>query len=451
MDRVKNEGVGNIPETQNQAAAQDIEQMKAGNSKKMEEKRAENDEKEKKEEGLLLAIDGAKIKFNAHLGTFKVLNDVPTTQDKLTGTVVEKQVPNFIFDDGFILTQPAEWQNFGTVKVQDSKVLLKQSFLPGVGAIPGTPPETGKVEFVNSGQVNIPDSIDTKGAPVPPAPVQVSIGRVIRGNPYVGKNATSVTGLPDSVPLNKTYELKVTVTGAGSVNLSIINSSPDNGNASITPSTITATTKVTIKGTAMTKPGHGGQLKIEAKVGNARKATSQGFSVCCHPINYTDTYVGEVNTSTRLGVIVQDGWSSDNGVFADLKEIEIKEVVDYVGRNDNPPFPARGGSADNSGYLAGDQLTQDTHSMARANITLGRAGISEANQLCIYKCKCCGAVDIVHPNSGFKRIHEVYNKGTASAPQWKHRTRKIGAAVTIGGFITGAGNANVTSQDHNLP
>ncbi len=186
--------------------------------------------------------------------------------------------------------------------------------------------------------MNIPDSIDTKGAPVPPAPVQVSIGRVIRGNPYVGKNATSVTGLPDSVPLNKTYELKVTVTGAGSVNLSIINSSPDNGNASITPSTITATTKVTIKGTAMTKPGHGGQLKIEAKVGNARKATSQGFSVCCHPINYTDTYVGEVNTSTRLGVIVQDGWSSDNGVFADLKEIEIKEVVDYVGRNDNLPF-----------------------------------------------------------------------------------------------------------------
>ncbi|QPQ50553.1 hypothetical protein H3Z85_13950 [Chryseobacterium indologenes] len=116
MDRVKNEGVGNTPETQNQAAAQDIEQMKAGNSKKMEEKRAENDEKDKKEEGLLLAIDGAKIKFNAHLGTFKVLNDVPTTQDKLTGTVVEKQVPNFIFDDGFILTQPAEWQNFGTVK-----------------------------------------------------------------------------------------------------------------------------------------------------------------------------------------------------------------------------------------------------------------------------------------------------------------------------------------------
>ncbi|WP_123868096.1 zinc metalloprotease [Chryseobacterium lactis] len=156
---------GNNSETQNQTPAQD--QMKADNQKKMEEKRAENEEKDKKEEGLLLAIDGAKIKFNAHSGTFKVLHDVPTTQDKLTGTIVEKLVPNFIFEDGFILTQPTEWQNFGTVKVQDNKVLLKQSFLPGVGAIPGTPPESGKVEFVNSGQVNVPESIDAKGAPIP--------------------------------------------------------------------------------------------------------------------------------------------------------------------------------------------------------------------------------------------------------------------------------------------
>ncbi|MBD3907211.1 hypothetical protein NAL32_21180 [Chryseobacterium sp. Ch-15] len=49
----------------------------------------------------MLVIGGAKIKFNAHLGEFKVLNDVPTTQGKLTGTIVEKQIPNFTFYDGF--------------------------------------------------------------------------------------------------------------------------------------------------------------------------------------------------------------------------------------------------------------------------------------------------------------------------------------------------------------
>lgn len=167
MDRLNNDGENTIPETQDHAPAQTPDQMKAANSQKMEEKRAENEEKDKKQEGLLLAIDGAKIKFNTHLGTFKVLNDVPTTQDKLTGTIVDKQTLNFIFDDGFILTKPTEWQNFGSAKVQDNEVLLKKSFLPGVGAIPGTPPETGKVEFIDSGQVNIPENIDPKGAPVP--------------------------------------------------------------------------------------------------------------------------------------------------------------------------------------------------------------------------------------------------------------------------------------------
>ncbi|MFV0304425.1 MAG: hypothetical protein ACK5IC_02955, partial [Moheibacter sp.] len=392
-----------------------------------------------------------KIKFNSHLGEFKVLSNVPTTQDKLTGTKVEKQIANFTFYDGFQMLSLTEWQDFGTAKFQDNEALIKKSFLLGTGKMPGNvPPESGKIEFIDSGQMNIPESLDLAGAPLPQVNVQVAISNVVRGNPYVEKNATDV-GLPNSIPLNKTYEVEVVVTGTGSVDLAIINSSTDNGNATVTPSTITVTSKVIVKGTAMTKPGYGGQLKIEAKEGGAVKATSQGFTVCCHPIDYTDTYLGEVDTPTRLGVIVQDGWSSDNGVFSDLGGIEIKEEVDYVGINDSPPFQPRGGSANNSGYLPGNQLTQDIHSMSRASLTLGAAGKSEANQLCIYKCNCCGAQDIVHPNSGFKRIHEVVNLGTATTPQWKHRTRKIGASVTIGAYTTNAGMANVTSLYHNLP
>ncbi|WP_053328327.1 hypothetical protein [Chryseobacterium gallinarum] len=168
MDRVKRDGENTSPETQTQNTAQDNDKMKAANSQKIDGKRAENEEKDKAEEGLLLAIDGAKIKFNAHMGTFKVLNNVPTTQDKLTGTVVEKQIPNFIFDDGFQMISLTDWQDFGTAKVQDNYVLLKKSTLPGTGKMPGNvPPETGKIEFVTSGQVNIPESIDAKGAPVP--------------------------------------------------------------------------------------------------------------------------------------------------------------------------------------------------------------------------------------------------------------------------------------------
>ncbi|WP_165570762.1 hypothetical protein [Chryseobacterium luteum] len=134
----------------------------------MEEKRAENEKKDSTSEDLLLSIHGAKIKFNAHLGEFKVLNDVPTTQGKLTGTIVEKQIPNFTFYDGFQMISLTEWQDFGTAKVQENYVLLKKSTLPGTGKMPGNiPPETGKIEFVTSGQINEPESIDTKGAPVP--------------------------------------------------------------------------------------------------------------------------------------------------------------------------------------------------------------------------------------------------------------------------------------------
>ncbi|MCD1115994.1 glycoside hydrolase family 19 protein [Chryseobacterium turcicum] len=137
------------------------------NSQKMEKVREERAEKDKNDENLLLSIDGAKIKFNAHLGEFKVLNDVPTTQGKLTGTVVEKQIPNFTFYDGFQMLSLTEWQDFGNAKVQDNYVLLKKSFLPGIGKLPGNiPPETGKIEFVDSGQINMPESIDTRGAPV---------------------------------------------------------------------------------------------------------------------------------------------------------------------------------------------------------------------------------------------------------------------------------------------
>lgn len=60
------------------------------------------------------------------------------------------------------------WQDFGTAKVQDNYVLLKKSTLPGIGKLPGNiPPESGKIEFVDSGQINEPESIDTTGAPVP--------------------------------------------------------------------------------------------------------------------------------------------------------------------------------------------------------------------------------------------------------------------------------------------
>lgn len=137
-------------------------------AEEMEEIREEREEEETAKENELVVIHGAKIKFNAHMGTFKVLSDVPTTQDKLTGTIVENQITNFTFDDGFKLTSLSDWQNFGQMKVQDNAVLIKGSTLPGEGQMPGSSSvETGVIEFVDSGQVNAPEAIDVEEAPVP--------------------------------------------------------------------------------------------------------------------------------------------------------------------------------------------------------------------------------------------------------------------------------------------
>ncbi|WP_051884934.1 hypothetical protein [Chryseobacterium luteum] len=211
MDRPDKDTEAAIPDTHNQGAAQHNDGLKEANSQKMEEKRAENEKKDSTSEDLLLAIHGAKIKFNAHLGEFKVLNDVPTTQGKLTGTIVEKQIPNFTFYDGFQMISLTEWQDFGTAKVQDNYVLLKKSTLPGTGKMPGNiPPETGKIEFVTSGQVNEPESIDTQGAPVVEDEKKIKIKAKQASHTVVlDKNGSLLSGFPilefeieDGIPNN---------------------------------------------------------------------------------------------------------------------------------------------------------------------------------------------------------------------------------------------------------
>jgi len=280
---------------------------------------------------------------------------------------------------------------------------------------------------------------------------QVTLERVRRGNPYVSKNASTTSGMPDSVPPSKTYEVEIKVTpsldGSGHhIDLAVINTSVDNGTATVSPTRITKTTKVTVKGDVQTKPGHAGKLKIQAKLDGATvKAESAGFTVCAHPFNYRDPYHSDVNGAS-IGMRVSDDWDSDSGTFADLDETEISELVAEV-RSDSPPFGPRGaGRAVNSGYLPGDQRTIDTHTIA-PRPPAGPAGKRIFDQLCIFKCKRCGATDKVMPNSGFKITHEVFLDGA----QWKHKTTKNGAAVTIGAHSTQAGGTNATSPDHNLP
>ena len=148
----------------------EVENTLAENREMMQEKREEQKKEEQKTESQLFIINQAKIKMNSHIGTFKVLNDVPTIQDKPVGTIVEKSPANFSFLDGFqVLSVIGDWQDTGTAKYQDNNALIKKSTLMVTGKMPppSAPIETGKIEFIDSGQINVIEKINTNGIPVP--------------------------------------------------------------------------------------------------------------------------------------------------------------------------------------------------------------------------------------------------------------------------------------------
>jgi hypothetical protein len=148
----------------------DIEGALAQGSEEMKAIRASREKELKAIQDQLFIINEAKVKFGPHIGTFKVLSDTPTIQSKTVGTEIEKSLANFTFVDGFQLLSLTQWQDIGTGKYQDNLALIKKSTIMGTGKMPpaNAPIESGKIEFIDSGQINVPENIDTTGMPIPP-------------------------------------------------------------------------------------------------------------------------------------------------------------------------------------------------------------------------------------------------------------------------------------------
>lgn len=147
----------------------EIERELSKGSEEMKPIKASQQKELKSKQDQLFVIDGAKVKFGPHIGTFKVLNKTPTIQSKTIGTEIEKSPANFTFMDGFQLLTLTQWQDVGTVKFQDNLALIKKSTIMGTGKMPpaNAPIESGKIEFIDSGQINVPKNIDTTGMPLP--------------------------------------------------------------------------------------------------------------------------------------------------------------------------------------------------------------------------------------------------------------------------------------------
>ena len=154
------------PKQQEERTSQVVAQR---NQKRMEAIEEEQEKEDKAQDDQLFVINGAKVKFGPHIGTFKVLSDTPTIQSKTVGTEIEKSPANFSFMDGFQLLSLTLWQDIGTAKYQDNLALIKKSTIMGTGKMPpaNAPIESGKIEFIDSGQINVPENIDTTGMPLP--------------------------------------------------------------------------------------------------------------------------------------------------------------------------------------------------------------------------------------------------------------------------------------------
>ncbi|MBS7253658.1 PAAR-like protein [Flavobacterium branchiicola] len=138
------------------------------------QKRKEREAREQAEDGLKLVIDGAKIKCDlctVPAGDLKVNYDTPSTQDKRTATVVEKDKKSLIFK-GNCKKSPqssspcasvmklADWKNPGTVYFQDQlAILLRSTIKCEYGGV--------DIKITDCGQRNEITNLDTTGAPVP--------------------------------------------------------------------------------------------------------------------------------------------------------------------------------------------------------------------------------------------------------------------------------------------
>lgn len=294
---------------------------------------------------------------------------------------------------------------------------------------------------------------------------------------FTAVERTAGQELPSSVPPNQTRTVTVITTpsladSGHDVALDIDNCSDDNGAATAETPDATTTINDTDIDTVIvtgqtqtaldTQGSHGGQLRVTARLDQNEHpdqvcGQSPGFSVCAHAWKWTCggavTDLPDAESPGLVGMLARDGWSSDGGGnILELLGVTLVERLEEVSR-DAPPFgPTE--PPDIAGH-AGNVLTDDRHAFPIISFILNDTAARPENnpyklithQLHVQTCHRCGAAAFVVPQSGFTRIHSVWKDGA----QWKHKTTKVGAAVTVGGFESEAGDGNVSSEVHNIP
>ena len=125
---------------------------------------------------------------------------------------------------------------------------------------------------------------------------------------------------------------------------------------------------------------------------------------------------------------------SDSGIFARPRPDRDPELVEAT----SATGCFSGVSKNNSGYLAGNKLSKDTHGTPVSICT--KPGNRVATQTCMFKDKRAGSTDIPMTNSGYSLIARRPREAAAG---FEIQTTKNGAAVDRDGVASGAGAGSI--------
>lgn len=279
----------------------------------------------------------------------------------------------------------------------------------------------------------------TQGAAAASAPPAVGCTATVTLPAHI-RGSASPAAMNDRIPPRVDTTISVTVAGLKPgdppVILSIVGAA---GQGTVTidgnPTenlTANQTFMPNLRGVTQTDAGVGPRLVLVATQRGATCAMTPPFAVSSIPLNYVETF-NRLVTGTSRGIVVNDNWSSDSGMIADLDQCDISEEVQPI--SGSGPFGV--GPSQTSGYLPGNSPGTDTHSTPVGILT--QAGTRVVNQTCKFRDKRSNSNDIPMTNSGYTITRTVTMKAGGG---FQITTSKVGAGVTANGITSNAGATN---------
>lgn len=259
--------------------------------------------------------------------------------------------------------------------------------------------------------------------------------------------------------------LKGGVKGLAPVLVRVEGSGGENGTASLNGAAeveLNGSASVNLRGLTQTSPENANQLFVtiwkeqsEEDGGNVILLRSGRFSVAAAPVNWQlegkQDLAGEFLAEFGgkfWGLTVIETWDSDSGALSDLDEVDVDERVELVTATGIYEGQQVGVRAPTPGVNEAEAL--DDHGVGEHLLT--GPGQKEIHQVHVYDDRRTGAVGAPIENSGYKITQtvtegEATDKGAYVETEYTIATKKEGAAVTVDGIYSDAGQG---SQENEL-